>query len=384
MSVIKTELRNKRMKEARTSLDKAVQERPLVSGDEKILVLGANGQVAGYLVPELQRYYGDKVLLTDVKADEEKNIQVLSVTAPDTIRNFIKKNNVKVIINLAALLSGASAKHPLLAKKINFDAPKDIMRIADEEGVRKVFTPSSIAVMGKSSTNGGNVAPLEAATYPNRSPYGDAKRALEADSQYYSNNNGLQALCLRYGGVLACKEPPSDGTTEEIDRMVVAAAEFKAKNGEKLHYSDNGVYHPLIPPEATFPMIDGRSVGLETMRYLHADPKKIRGHEAHYHLAEYSASMGAVTNLLTRLAPGFEVKYPADRSKYDQDKLNFTEDWPQKVDTVPSREAWEMQQPITMAQSVQYHFDRLVEHFRRQQLESLGANVSASTGTVLM
>jgi len=373
MSVIKNIIRKEKMDKAHETLALAVKERPLVSGDEKILVLGAGGQVANYLVPDLKKYYSGQLLLTDVKADADKNIQALSVTDPKNIRQFIKDNNVKVIINLAALLSGAASKDEDRAMEINIQAPIAILKIAEEEAVRKVFTPSSIAVMGSSAENGHGIADIEAPTYPHNSPYGDAKKVLEALSQAYSNKkktSRVQATCLRYGGVLACSVPPSDGTTEEIDRMIVAAAEFKAKKGENLVHSKNGVHHPLIPPEAIFPMLDGRSVGLETMRFLHADPEKIRGHETHYHLAEYRADIRGVENLLKTLAPGFTVEYRPEL--YDKAKEHFTKDWPKNVDTKPSQAAWDMQKPITMAQSVQYHFDRLVEQFKAQEKERLG------------
>ena len=71
----------------------------------------------------------------------------LDVADLDAVGHVIRGNHVKVVINLAALLSGASEAHRSLANKINLEVPLSMMDKAEEWGLRKLMIPSSIAAV---------------------------------------------------------------------------------------------------------------------------------------------------------------------------------------------------------------------------------------------
>ena len=350
--------------------------KPLVKGDEKILVLGAGGQVGKYLIPELKRLYGDNLILTDAKSDT--GIEKLDVTDYDAVEQTIVDRNVKVVIDLAALLSADAEKKPELAHKINVESPLAIMDICEKNGVRQFFFPSSVAVSSKE--NDGVVAdttlPHELKPVGN---YGNAKQVVETYAQWYSNHTNLSARCLRYGGVLACNVPPSNGTTEELDRMIVAAAEFyflsRERKASSCQYSNSGIYYPQIPMsdephKYRFPMIDARSIAQATMDFMHSDSTRIAGFETRTYVAEYSATLSEVADILRKFVPDFKIKN--EPSKFDENKMRFGDTWSSFANTGVSHEKWGYKQNYSIEESVEHHFWASVEKIRA----SRGATVT--------
>ncbi len=365
---------------------------PVKPGEEKpetILVTGANGQVAQYLVPMLKQMYGDQVKLTDwvpkgapgrearVAALKEQGIEMLDITDETMVSNGINDNNAKVVINLAALLSGAAEKFPELGREINEKAPIKMAEISKELGVRRFFMPSSMAVIGQDTQL--DEAGIYAPTKP-KGFYGIAKAAVEASFRSINQTaDKFLATCLRYGGVLTCHVPPSDGTTEELDRLIVAVAEYYVKGGKegtKLGYSNDGVFESKIPAMASFPMIDGDSVGLETIRFLHTPANKISDLASNYNLSEYNASMMDIMKVLTPLMGDKAKTFSIDDYYHlDTKKTSFTKEWAKKLDVSRSENDWGFKKHFTMEASVTKQFNRLVEKFRAEQKST---NVSAN------
>ncbi len=82
---------------------------------EKILVIGAGGQIGKELVEELCHIYGNKnIVASDIKpnSDSPCSYEVLDVMDSKAIVTIIKKHNVKEVYLLAALLSATAEKFP--------------------------------------------------------------------------------------------------------------------------------------------------------------------------------------------------------------------------------------------------------------------------------
>lgn len=369
--------------DARISLEESIKKHPLVKNDEKILVLGAKGQVAGYLVPELRKYYPNNLLLTDVgltQKHKDAGLTELDVTDTAAIRDIIVKNNVKVVINLAALLSAGAEKNPELAHRINVEAPRNLLQIARDSWdtaspIRQVFMPSSIAAINAPKGERAVVGAKKAAS----GNYGLAKYETEEAFMRYNAEAQARSIdssarCLRYGGVLACHVPPSPGTTEELDKMIIAAAYHKARGGSmpKLaSYYKDGVYCPELPAEATFPMMDGKTVGLETLRFMHTPAVQLKNEAARYHLAEWNMNVGELQGLLQTIAPDFKVAF--DERRYNADKVRFSQEWPTNLDMTSSVDDWGFarNRETKPTKSVRDHFDRLVTHFKREAMQGM-------------
>ena len=99
---------------------------------ENILVFGGSGLLGKCLIDN----YIDKkkihIVLNKTRIINKK-IKFLSLTNFNSLKNYIKKNHIKVIINLAALTSiELCEKNEKLSNKINYILPIKLAKLSKE------------------------------------------------------------------------------------------------------------------------------------------------------------------------------------------------------------------------------------------------------------
>lgn len=124
---------------------------------EKILVIGASGQIGVELTLALRKIYGNaNVVASDLREENE----LLKGTGPYVSMDVMNKEmlhvqvirqNITQIYLLAAILSATGEKNPNLAWHLNMQGLLNVLDIAREEKIHKVYWPSSIAVFGPTS-----------------------------------------------------------------------------------------------------------------------------------------------------------------------------------------------------------------------------------------
>ena len=185
---------------------------------EKIMVIGAAGQIGSELIVELRKIYGaENVWGTDIKSPSQDIIeggpfQVLDVMDDKQLIHFIIRHKITQIYHLAAVLSGNAEKLPIQAWNINMDSLMNILEVARMvEDVKKVFWPSSIAVFGPTTPriNTPQLTVMEPITV-----YGISKLAGERWCDYYYNKYGIDVRSLRYPGLISYKTEAGGGTTD--------------------------------------------------------------------------------------------------------------------------------------------------------------------------
>src|SRR6186713_243583 len=120
---------------------------------QRILVIGAGGQLGAELTQGLWRLHGkENVIATDVKEPAgilaEGNFELLNVLEQQQLFDFVQKNQFTQIYHLAAILSATGEKNPKFAWHLNMDGLIYVLDAAVEFKVEKVYWPSSIAVFG--------------------------------------------------------------------------------------------------------------------------------------------------------------------------------------------------------------------------------------------
>lgn len=97
-----------------------------------ILVTGANGQL-GNEMRIVSQGSQDRYIFTDVVEVEGQETTVLDITDLDAIREMVKENDVKVIVNCAAYTNvDAAESNEALAEKLNAEAPKNLAFVLKE------------------------------------------------------------------------------------------------------------------------------------------------------------------------------------------------------------------------------------------------------------
>jgi nucleoside-diphosphate-sugar epimerase len=145
---------------------------------DKVLVIGASGQIGVELTLALRKIYGNAhVVASDLREENE----LLKGTGPYVSLDVMNKEmlhvqvirqNITQIYLLAAILSATGEKNPNLAWHLNMQGLLNVLDIAREEKLQKVYWPSSIAVFGptspkKNSPNAPSLSPARSTASAN-------------------------------------------------------------------------------------------------------------------------------------------------------------------------------------------------------------------------
>jgi len=289
----------------------------------KILVTGATGQIGSELVPELRKIYGKESVVAG-KHNRTPSIDLLNgaiekvdVTIKSEIESIVEEYDINVIFHMAALLSGVGEQNPWLAWDVNVNGTYNILEVARELNVTKVFCPSSIAVFGPETPK--ISAPQETILKP-RTMYGVTKVTGELLTNYYFEKFGLDVRGCRYPGIISNKTPPGGGTTDYAVEIFYHAIKY-------------GKYECFLKPETTLPMMYMPDCINATIQLMDAPLKNLK-HHTDYNLSAISFSPKELVHEITKCIPDFEVTYNPD---YRQE---IAESWPKMIDDSVARKEW--------------------------------------------
>ena len=181
---------------------------------EKVLIIGSLGQVGQELYQSLYGDYGiENVIASDVKenVDFDGRYEQLDVLDKDRLLSLVKSEGITQIYNLAALLSANAEKNPAFGWKLTIDGQFNVLNLAKEGHIKKIFWPSSIAVFGPTTPKQNT---LQKTIIEPNTVYGIGKLAGEMWNQYYFEKYGVDVRGIRYPGLIGWKSLPGGGTTD--------------------------------------------------------------------------------------------------------------------------------------------------------------------------
>ncbi len=295
---------------------------------DKILVIGAAGQIGSELVIELRKNYGhENVYATDIKqaprdVAEGGPFQVLDVMDDKQLIHFIIRHRITQIYHLAAVLSGNAEKLPTQAWKINMDSLMNILEVAKMvEEVKKVFWPSSVAVFGPTTprTNTPQLTVMEPVTV-----YGVSKLAGERWCDYYFSRYGVDIRSIRYPGLISYKTEAGGGTTDYAVEIYYEAVR-------------KGSYECFLNEHTALPMLFMPDAIQATIQLMEADRSRLSVHSA-YNLGGMSLTPDQLAQEIRKEIPGFTISYAADF------RQAIADTWPQSVDDSSARNDWGFKQ----------------------------------------
>jgi nucleoside-diphosphate-sugar epimerase len=227
------------------------------------------------------------------------------------------RQGITQIYLLAAILSATGEKNPALAWHLNMQSLLNVLDIAKEEGLTKVYWPSSIAVFGPTSPK--EACPQHTIIEP-ITVYGISKYAGEFWCNYYYNKFGVDVRSLRYPGLLSYKSAPGGGTT---DYAVEIFYEAVAENQ----------YDCFLKEDTFLPMMYMPDAIRATIELMEAPKEKIRIRTS-YNLAAVSFSPQQIAAEIKKHLPHFTITYKPD---YRQ---AIADSWPQSIDDSVARSDW--------------------------------------------
>ena len=291
------------------------------SGNRRILITGALGQIGMELLDALQTKFGsENVIASDIRDPQDVDhsnfrYEKLDVLNSEQMENIIRGNNINEVYHLAALLSATGEKNPQLCWQINMDGLMNVLELARKYKFR-IFAPSSIAVFGEGV---GKVAkqdsPLNPATI-----YGITKAAGELMAEYYHSTHGIDIRGLRYPGLISWKVMPGGGTTDYAVEIFHKAVQSKG-------------YTCFVREDTKLPMMYMDDAINATLQLMDApgDKLSIRGG---YNLPSLTFTARELYHKIREKIPDFECEFVPDH------RQEYADSWPDETDGTLAQEEW--------------------------------------------
>lgn len=290
---------------------------------EKILVIGASGQIGVELTLALRKMYGNNNVVASDLREENPLLRgtgpyvSLDVMNKEMLHVQVIRQNITQIYLLAAILSATGEKNPNLAWSLNMQSLLNVLDIAREEKLHKVYWPSSIAVFGPTSPK--QNCPQQTIIEPT-TVYGISKYAGEFWCNYYFNRYGVDVRSLRYPGLISYKSAPGGGTTDYAVEIFYEALEEKR-------------YECFLTENTYLPMMYMPDAIKATIELMEAPAHKISVRHS-YNVAGISFSPKEIAAAIQKHIPDFTISYKDD---YRQ---AIADSWPQSIDDTVAREDW--------------------------------------------
>lgn len=291
---------------------------------EKILVIGSSGQIGGELVEGLRAIYGqESVIASDIKDLDKEALkqlapyETLNVLNSKRLFEIVQQYEITQIYLLAALLSATAEKNPMFAWDLNMNGLFNVLDLAKEGHIKKVYWPSSIAVFGPSTPRVNT--PQFTIMEPN-TVYGISKQTGERWCEYYFNKYNVDVRSLRYPGLIGYKSAPGGGTTDyavHIYHEAIKHAQYEC------FLSENTALPMMYMPDAIKATID----------LMHADNDKVKIRSA-YNLSGMSFSPKEITEEIATHYPNFKITYKPDS------RQQIADSWPQSIDDSRAQQDW--------------------------------------------
>jgi len=288
----------------------------------RVLVTGAAGQIGSELTPKLREKYGwENVVASDIRGPSESisdgPFERLDVTDRERLREVVEEYDVDTVFHLAAILSATGERKPHLAWHVNMDGLYNVLEVARELELTRVFFPSSIAAFGPETPK--EMTPQETVMRP-KTIYGITKVAGELLCDYYFHRFGVDVRGVRYPGVISSVAPPGGGTTDYAVEMFYAALRHKR-------------YVCFVREDTVLPMIYMPDCLKAAIDLMEADPSRLR-HRADYNVTGMSFSAGELAAEIRKHIPEFTVEYRPDF------RQKIADSWPRSIDDSAAREEW--------------------------------------------
>ena len=294
-----------------------------LSMEKRILIIGASGQIGNELTMSLRNRYGNQnVIASDLREAnalvmESGPFEILDAMDGKATEKAVKKYNITDVYLMAAMLSATAEKFPTKGWDLNMSSLFNVLNLAKDKKIERIFWPSSIAVFGPTTpkTNTPQHTIMEPTTV-----YGISKQTGERWCEYYHKRYGVDVRSIRYPGLISYKTPPGGGTTDyAIEIFHEALKENK--------------YTCFLSAQTALPMMFMDDAIDATVNIMLAPSQKIKIRNA-YNLAALSFTPQELAASIQKHIPDFTIAYQPDF------RQAIADSWPASIDDSQARKDW--------------------------------------------
>lgn len=288
-----------------------------------ILIIGACGQIGTELTLKFRNINEkDAVIASDIREGSKELMnsgpfEFVNALDYDSILRIIKKYQVSEVYLMAAMLSATGERFPEKAWELNMNSLFNVLNLAREGHIKKLFWPSSIAVFGPTTPK--ENTPQETIMEPT-TVYGISKLAGERWCEYYFKKYGVDVRSIRYPGIISWKTNPGGGTTDYAVEIYHNALLI-------------GKYNSFLNKETKLPMMYMDDAIEATIKIMASNTEDIKIRSS-YNLAAMSFTPEEIAEEIKKVVPEFQISYNADF------RQNIADSWPRSIDDTRAREDW--------------------------------------------
>ncbi len=288
-----------------------------------ILILGACGQIGTELTFALREKHGNEnIVASDIREGNGDltalgPFEILDATDYGAIEDVVMHYEIDEVYLMAAMLSATAEKFPMRAWNLNMNSLFNVLNLAKERKIEKIFWPSSIAVFGPNTPkkNTPQTTVMEPSTV-----YGISKQSGERWCNYYHHKFGVDVRSVRYPGLISWKTQPGGGTTDYAVEIY-----HKALSEEK--------YTCFLKADTELPMMFMDDAIRATIGIMESDPKKVKVRSS-YNLAAMSFTPAEIAKSIQNHIPNFKILYDPDF------RQEIADSWPSSIDDSKAQKDW--------------------------------------------
>lgn len=290
---------------------------------KNILIIGACGQIGTELTFNLREKHGsDVIIASDIREGNDNLMdsgpfELLDATDYDALEELVAYYEIDEVYLMAAMLSATAEKFPMRAWNLNMNSLFNVLNLAKEKKISKIFWPSSIAVFGPSTPR--EKTPQNTIMEPS-TVYGISKQSGERWCEYYHNKFDVDVRSIRYPGLISWKTMPGGGTTDYAVEIYHRAL-------------SDAAYTCFLNADTSLPMMFMDDAIRATLELMESDSEKIKVRSA-YNLGGMSFTPKDIAQKITRHIPNFEMSYEPDF------RQAIADSWPSSIDDSKARTDW--------------------------------------------
>ena len=210
--------------------------------DKRVLVTGGAGFIGSHLVHKLASLGCEVTIIDNLTSGSIKNIE--SLIDSDKVELYtmgvedasvgipIHMNRPEYVFHLAAIPGvSESVDDPLSTNKVNLSGSLNLLNSCVDIGVERFIFASSSSIYGRA----GSIPTKESEASNPKSPYALQKLTVEKYCKFFSEEKGLDTVCLRYFNVFGPRQ-----TGDSAYSAVISSFCDALKNGNRPNIYGDG------------------------------------------------------------------------------------------------------------------------------------------------
>jgi len=227
------------------------------------------------------------------------------------------RHHIPTVYLVAANVAATAEEQPGRFWDLDMVGLFNVLNLAKDKVIKKVFWPSSMAVFGPSTPS--ENTPQTTVCEPN-TVYGISKLAGERWCEYYHANYGVDVRSIRYPGLIGYKSAPGGGTTDYAVDIYYKALEEKP-------------FTCFLNEDTRLPMMYMEDAIQATIQLM-TSPAETLSVRSSYNISGMALPPNEISASIQKHIPSFAIDYAPDF------RQKIANSWPSSIDDRVANKDW--------------------------------------------